>query len=867
MAPLPHKISFLLMPLFSLFIVRSFRQLAMLLTVLSILPCHSEEVPLRAIMPEHQAKVFKTYCYDCHDAFSEEGNVNLEDIPFDIGKDIPTASLWQKILDAVNSGEMPPHDEKQISSEHKTAFLEDLSVQIVNARKILTDNGGVITMRRLNRREYANTIEALLGVTPDVSNLPADEADHGFDTAGASLFFSPDQLEQYLSTAKDSLKLSMIGARKIAPHKQRIEPEIEANERHSTTLASYKERLSRAKAYLSQKEKPPSAFGFLDNHQVRKTKLNTTNWSIQLEDYFKRPETKTGATSIQTIKGGGMQRTRLKPLGYKNEGKYIIRVRAGAYPEAIERLKYLEFSRKLDGSQSTERLGWRKIHGTVENPETIEFIVDHPPNQRMSYMVSPRTHQGRGDKNLWTLNFYKNGYGTIPGSWIDWVELEGPITDQEKPASVPEILFEKPNDWSTEKYAKEVLKRFATHAFRTEEPSEEYLEKLYAQFATEHEKGQEISQSLISPLAIILTSPNFLYMVESSGSEGLLSPQELAVRLSFFLWSSPPDEELLALANDGTLTDPAVLEAQTKRLLADPRANRFIESFTHQWLEMARLDMFEFKASLHPQFDNATRESAREEIYATIRLMLEEKTPLKTLLDSDFVVINDVLADFYGLENVKGSHFRKVILPKDSPRGGLLSTAAVLAMGSDGVRSSPVERGAWVLRHLLNDPPPPAPANVPQLNRLEDKVLSARELQKAHMEEPQCAQCHNKIDPIGYGLQNFTASGAWRTEESILVGKGFTTQEFRKFPIDPAGKLRDGTPFKDYHELKKVIATRSDDFTQGFTEALIAYGLGRPYGFTDYDLAAEILKKSDKSNNTIDAFIQALVQSKQFQTK
>ncbi|MDE0861612.1 MAG: DUF1592 domain-containing protein [Akkermansiaceae bacterium] len=840
------------------------------LGTLCMLPAFSAEGPIKAAMPEQHAKVFKTYCYDCHDAFSEEGNLNLEDIPFNMGKDIPTASLWQKILDAVNSGEMPPHDEKQISAEHKTAFLEDLSVQIVNARKILTDNGGVITMRRLNQREYSNTIESLLGVTPNVSNLPADEADHGFDTAGASLFFSPDQLEQYLASAKDSLELAFAGIRKIVPHRQRVEPEIEANERHSKTLADYQDRLFRVKAYQSQKKKPPSAFGFLDTHQIRKTRVNARNWSIQLEDYFKRPETKTGATSIQTIKGGGMQRIRFNPLSHRGEGKYIIRIRIGAYPEASERLKYIEISRNRPGESGVERLGWRKVHGTVENPEIIEFIVDNPPNERISYIISPRTHQGRGDKNLWTINFYKNGYGTIPGTWMDWAEIEGPIAkpqvENEKP-KLTETLFPRPKDWSEKQYAQEVISRFATRAFRGEQPSEEYLEKLFQQFTAVREKGAKVNQALINPLSIILTSPNFLYMVESSGSEGLLTPQELAVRLSYFLWSAPPDEELFVNANDGTLTDPIVLAAQTKRLLEDERSNRFIESFTHQWLDMARLDMFEFKGGLYPKFDNATRESARQEIYETFRHIMDEKLSLHTLLEADFVVINDILADFYDLTDTKSSEFKKIALPKDSPRGGLLGTAAVLAMGSDGIRSSPVERGAWVLRYLLNDPPPPAPANVPQLNRLEDKILSARELQKAHMEEPQCAQCHNKIDPIGYGLENFNAAGEWRAEELVPAGKGILKNKFKKFAIQPAGKLRDGTVFNDYHELKKIIAQRSDGFTQGFTEALIAYGLGRPYGFTDYDLAAKIQSKAQDNSPEISELIHALVQSKQFQTK
>ena len=183
---------------------------------------------------------------------------------------------------------------------------------------------------------------------------------------------------------------------------------------------------------------------------------------------------------------------------------------------------------------------------------------------------------------------------------------------------------------------------------------------------------------------------------------------------------------------------------------------------------MARLDMFEFQAEHHPEFDEAIRTSARQEVYAGIQHLIDEQLPLETLLKADFVVIDDVLADYYGIPNVSGSEFRKVAVPADSVRGGLLGAAATHIMGSDGQRSSPVERGAWVLRHLLNDPPPPPPANVPMLSRLDDKVLAVRELQKAHQEAPQCAQCHRKIDPIGYGLENFTAAGLWRDHEIVV---------------------------------------------------------------------------------------------------
>ena len=270
---------------------------------------------------------------------------------------------------------------------------------------------------------------------------------------------------------------------------------------------------------------------------------------------------------------------------------------------------------------------------------------------------------------------------------------------------------------------------------------------------------------------------------------------------------------------------------------------------------------------MYPEFDDSIKIAARDEVFHTINVLIQEKLPIGSLLKSDFVVINDLLADFYDIEGVEGHQFRKVKVPPESPRGGLLGTVAVMAMGSDGERSSPVERGAWVMRKLLNDPPPPAPANVPQLSRFADDLLPARDLQIAHMEEPQCAQCHRKIDPIGYGLQNFNAVGKWRELERVETDSKKVKEKVKYHPIDPSGILPNKTPFSNYFELRDQIAKHEDAFARGFTEALIEYGLGRPYGFTDYDLAEEILASSRHQEYDASAFIHALVQSQQFKQK
>lgn len=824
----------------------------------------------RAIMPKQHQVVFDKYCMDCHDAATEKGKVNLEDLSFDIDKDIVTAERWQKILNAINSGEMPPEKKEQISDAEKTAFLEDLSIQMVTARKVLSDSGGVITLRRLNRREYANTLEALLGVRPDVSDLPDDQASTSFDTTGASLFFSSDQLEQYLTTARQTLELALRPRTPVESKTIRIEPEEELTPHYAASAARMRDTEERSRAFLAQKVKPASDFGLLDEYQAKKQRVQ--EWLPLMEDYLKRPETKTGATLIMTIKEGGATKVKLPTLSERAEGKYIVRVRAAHYPDAAERFHYLEFTSSTGYDSGRTLLGWRKVTGTLENPQVIEFPIEHRPGEKQQIWIHQRTHQDRGDKNLATIDMEKNGIGTPPGLWVDWAEIEGPVQDDRITQAASALLFAKPDDWNDEHYAREVLMRFASRAFRGEEPAADFMDRLCQQYAANVAKGQKPTAALLGPLSIILSSPSFLYMVESTGNEdsAKLTGAELAVRLSCFLWSAPPDDELMRLAKSGQLTEPAVLKAQTNRLLADPRADRFVRSFTYQWLEMARLDMFQFNGVQFPTFDNAVRENAREEIFQTMNLMLTQKLPLKTLLKPDFVFVNDLLAGYYGLPGVEGHEFRKVPVPEKSLRGGLLGTAAVLAMGSDGQRSSPVERGAWVLRHLIHSPPPPAPPNVPMLSRFDGQPLGARELQKAHQEQPQCAQCHQKIDPVGFGLENFDAAGLWRDVEKINTGGKKLTIKAKlgqSFPIDPSGTLPGGTAFKDFFGLRDAVAGRIDKFAQGFAESLVAYGLGRPFGFADQTLADTMLKQAKAGDYDMNLFIHALVQSKPFQTK
>lgn len=837
-----------------------------------LLFCASRSLSLgkpSAVMPDRHMAIFENYCLDCHDAETRKGQINLEDLSFDLGSDVQMAERWQEVLGVLNAGEMPPEDKDQLTQEEKTELLADLSEKLVVARKIHADNGGVIAMRRLNQREYANTVESLIGVRPEVEGLPTDHVAGGFDTAGASLYLSSDQFEQYVSIARSALETALGNRRAVEPSIIRTEAENKyySKAAHQELLDEHLEGEERGRkfkeAFKANRETKPEDYGFKSVAEAHSAVNLSKKIAPVLEDYLKRPEIENGYIMMALNR---RIRRPIKLPQFKSEvGEEVtIRFRAARYPDAPERFQYVEIVAHNWTDNTSTNLWWRKVRAPLDSPETIELTTILPPGKRMEFQFSWRSQQVGSKRNDRLFLEQKDQHHTPMGVWLDWVELERKGRPATPTDAMARLMPPVPKGAQEGSYAREVIERFATEAFRGTQPSGDYIDKLVGLFEANRAKGQKVEQALLQPMSIILASPSFLYMVESTGGERL-SEFELAVRLSYFLWSAPPDAELMSLAENGRLSDPEELSKQTTRLLRDHRADRFIRDFAYQWLEMDRLGIFPFDTHLYQEFDNAVLHQSAEEIYQTLRHFLDKRLPLDQLIKSDFVVANDVMADFYGLPPVDSHEFRPVKLPKASPRGGLMGSAAILGMGSNGKRSSPVERGAWVLRHILNDPPPPAPPNVPQLERLDDEILSSRQLGIAHQEEPQCVQCHRKIDPIGYAMENFDAAGQWRESEVIRYGKRY--EESKTFPIDPKGQFADGTQFTNFFELRDMIASHGDDFARGFTEALIAYGLGRPYGFSDYELADSILKQSKEKYFAIDRLIHALVQSPVFQSK
>ena len=892
-------------------------------------------------VPNRHGTLLKEYCVGCHGPEKQKGKVRLDDLAFSLSN-IETAERWQKVLNVMNAGEMPPEDEKQLPRGEKADFLDDLSNVMVAARRTLNDQQGVITMRRLNRREYKNTLRELLGVEINVAELPSDTGTGGFDTGGANLFMSANQFEQYQSLGFHALdeaftcflaaneernaahkvpkvtelvKFSVGDNRQVGSttakgvSKARFECET-ANEKVSKYVHEQTDARARANAWVKAVDeaaaKPenasivahlkseskndsifrrswskiegapsPESFGFKteENNADKANAALGSNWQTYHEYYLSRPHLDKGGylgtpTMHPSVMALGF--LQLPVPGEWTSGNFVFRVRLAATDDARPEQRFLEIG--MHPRNGMVRATF-EITGTIESPQ----IVEMPFTLTKSMTDAGDRTLFIREKGAWDNNeeggrkrqeaVKRNGTGPEAVLWIDYMEVER-LSDPAHTAPGLAALGVPLDDSSAVTEIKPALQRFCDLSFRGASPPTSFVDKLTEIYNTQRKAGVKHSVALKETLSVVLASPMFLYLAEPApdGKRRTLSGVELANRLSYFIWGAPPDEELL----QADLEKADVLSAQTTRLLDDKRSGDLVHGFVNQWLGLDRINFFQVNRAMYPRFDDSTKLNAQNEVFATFDYLLKNNAPLSDLLQADYAILNHLLADFYDIEGVSGDGFQKVSLPANSPRGGLLGMAAIHFMGGNGERTSPVERGAWVLRKLLNAPPPPAPANVPQITRLAGKVLTTRERLQMHQEDPQCASCHRKIDPVGFGLENFDAVGQWRTQDTyqVMDEKGKPVKGASKtWQIETNAAFHNGPVFKDFFELRSIIASRSDDFAAGFSAALIEYALGRPIGFRDEPLLADMLAAAKKQELGVKAFIYALVTSKEFHTK
>ncbi len=826
------------------------------------------------------------YCVKCHGQTKPKGGVNFTTYP-DASAVRRDRKTWAKVLENVESGLMPP--EGDMPSEEEAARLTGWVQAVFSKADCDLAEPGRVTIRRLNRTEYNNTIRDLLGVDFQPANdFPLDDVGYGFDNIGDVLTLPPLLMEKYLSAAEQIAEKAIVVPR---PWPGSIRAwsaqQLEGGNLHQGTARSLASRgevvasfdaprdaeyTVRIQAYGQQAGPEPARMGLLvDGKEIRVfdvPQVETEPGAFEavvplkagphrlafafLNDYY-QPDAKdpklrgdrnlyvvsaevqgpsgpplwpVGTFEARSLQGGnlgGSVRT-LSSTGtvsaeveFPVDGEYHVLARAFGQQAGPEPVK---MAVRIDGKD----IQVLEVKAVEAEPGDYEVIVPVLKGKRTVglaflndyYQPDAKDPKLRGDRNL----------------YVERLEVFGPAPSK-LPESHRRILVRTPkNDGEWRDAAREILERFASKAYRRPARSEE-IGRMLGLVEMAHKDGEPFERAIQLAVTAILVNPNFLYRVELDRRWGLetekqppvrpLNDFELASRLSYFLWSSMPDDELFDLARQKKLQDDPVLEAQARRMLKDPKARALVENFAGQWLTLRNLKTANPDPERFPGFDDALRSAMQTETELCFEAILREDRSVLEFLDADYTFLNERLAKHYGIKDVKGDQFRRVSLPKDSPRGGVLTQASVLTVTSNPTRTSPVKRGKWILEQILGTPPPPPPPNVPELK--EEAVLTGtlRERMEQHRTNPSCASCHAKMDPLGFGFENFDAVGAWRDKDG-------------NFPIDPSGNLPSGESFRGSEDLKALLKGRSAQFTHSLSEKLLTYALGR--GLEYYDACA-----------------------------
>ncbi|MEN9576642.1 MAG: hypothetical protein RL077_642 [Verrucomicrobiota bacterium] len=808
--------------------------------------------PVATTLPREKMQPFlQEYCIRCHGPEKQKGQVRFDTATWEItGND--SGQRWQDVLDVLNGGNMPPKDEPRPDPARLAAMLGTLTDSLLLARKRLTDHGGEIAMRRLNRREYAGTIRELFGFDVPLAMLPEDGEVQPFDTVGKAQFFTSSHFDKYLELGRDLVAhgFAWAGKPRAATTIATVEPEERVTKPVRAALAELDRRMQ-----LKNEGKTWQEIGFEDEGEMKVFLDQFQTRAGKPRQYLALPFVERG---IYLTDVNNETRRYGTNRDSDPRGTYRFRIRAGLHGTPPEIRQFVCVTDR-EGI-----VGVVKITGTPEQPGTVELTY-RPNVQHKS--VSLAVEENRADIRVLEGYLKKLGEGGEWASiWIDRLEIEGPFYDRER-AFFETLIYptapvrgKTPGAW-TDTTARQLIEQFAFTAFRRRAPAPAFVDQLVGLFEKNRAAGAKFEQAMGEALAVVLASPGFLFLQEASGPQRkkrTLEPRELAIRLAYFLWSSPPDAVLYQCAEDGSLARAEVLQAQVDRMLDDPKALRFFAGFTSQWAALPRFDAITVNEAEHVRFNKGLRHSAYREVLEFCRVLVQENLPASRWISSDFAVVNAHLAEHYGLPGVTSDAFQKVRLPADSPRGGLLGQTAFLTLGSNGERSSPVIRGALVMEKLLHDKPAPPPPNVPELGAASKTPATNRDMVRLHQSRAQCASCHQKMDVIGFGLENFDVIGKWRDTEP--VGR-------KQVPIEPGGTLPNGAAFKDIAGLKAVLLQHDHRLAEELVEALLAYGLGRTIEFSDQDAVAAVLAKLKPDGYRVRSMIHEIAASPVFRTK
>jgi hypothetical protein len=716
--------------------------------------------------------LFAKYCLECHTGQESDGKLAIDSL--DPKGGVKVRKSWQKVRDNLHSNLMPPGDAEQPTPDERKKIIAWLDSQPLRIDCSGPVHPGRVTIRRLNRTEYNNTIRDLCGVDfKPAEDFPNDDVGYGFDNIGDVLSLPPILLEKYLSAAETVAQ---------------------------KTILTFDENTAQTRQ--------------------EKGRVLASQGEVVFEADFPQA------------------------------GQYVLRVRAAGEQAGPEKAKMAlrldDKELKVFETTNRRRSDFRNYEVKLEVPPgrhkfAAAFLNDY-------YEPNHESRRLRGDRNL----------------NVEHLEIAGPIgvRPDKLPPSHTQIIFVEPtNEKSPEDCAREIFKRFASRAYRRPATDDE-VARLMQLFALAKADGERFEPCIQLGVQAVLVSPSFLFRVEQEpgpndpGGVRTLNEYELATRLSYFLWSSMPDDELLHLALEGKLRQN--LDDQVRRMLKDPKSDALVQNFAGQWLQLRQLEIITPDPKRFPQWDKELREAMRKETELFFAHIVRDDRSVLEFIDADYTFVNERLAKHYGLPDVSGAEFRKVAVPADQ-RGGLLGQASILTVTSNPNRTSPVKRGKWILENLLASPPPPAPPNVPPLEdggrrRRRDEEVSLRQKLEIHRESAACASCHKLMDPLGFGLENYDAVGAWRTEDG-------------KFPIDSTGVLPSGDEFKGVRDLRNILKKRDNEFRRCLAERLMTYALGRGLELDDECTLRAVADEVGRQENKFSSLVLAIVHSDQFQKR
>lgn len=811
-------------------------------------------------VPGAVAAFFDAHCAKCHGADAKESEFKIDASLPPQFEDPTLRARWSEIVNALNSHEMPPETEQQPSAAEVSKVVDWITDGIVAAELKLRENQ--VVMRRLNRIEYRNSIRELTGIEIDVGNFPQDPPAGGFDNIGAALTFSPMQMELYLETAQQIMAKALVEGEQ--PKSIRWKFEIDSGDSDSNRV------LVDGQRPIVNGGNNVVRDGFkLVHHDSWDKKLNVRDFAMKDPGTYivriraagnipTREEVVESATKVLQKRFDDQMKD--NPKGEKWHREQMERDLAHfkndrMYDYGPARLKLV-----LDLGGQPKTITEFDVPNKLTEPKVFEVPVEFT-TQRAGVTIEYAYSIPKVLENFW---FQGTDHFARPELFVDWIEIEGPIHSVWPPESHRRLIPEEVAQEDEKVWAEQVIGRFVRKAFRRPVSREE-ARPYVAIFDQARKQGESKVSALRSALGAVLISPNFLYLVETRGSEnGLhLNSHQLASRLSYFLWSGPPDAELMRSADQKKLNSPDVLRAQIDRMLADTRSEELVRNFTDQWLGLREVGANPPAPDLYPHYDRHLEVSMIEEGRALFRTILREDKNVLDFIDPTYVVINERLARFYGIADVRGDQFKTVALPEGHPRGGVLTQTAMLCITSNGTRTSPVKRGTWVLKNVLGTDPGLPVANAgdiaPKVPGIDKATV--RQRLEIHRELPQCARCHDKIDPLGLALENFNASGEFREQEGFGY-KGRIEKDDPK--IDATAQLPDGTKINGPAELKRALREQEDLFLKCLAQKMLTYALGRETTLADQPTINEIVAKTKASEYKLKSLIEAVVESEAF---